>query len=72
MQVSLTTQRIDDVLAVPVTALLALAGGGYGVEVIDHSGHTRLIGVTTGAFAGGRVQVSGTGIRAGLTVDVAQ
>ena len=35
VQVSLTIQRARDVLAVPVSALLALAGGGYGVEIGD-------------------------------------
>jgi peptidoglycan hydrolase-like protein with peptidoglycan-binding domain len=34
VQVSLVTQQVQHVLAVPVSALLALAGGGYGVEVV--------------------------------------
>ena len=33
-QVSLAVQSAHDVLAVPVSALLALAGGGYGLEVV--------------------------------------
>ena len=61
-----------DVLAVPVSALLALAGGGYGVEVVAPSGAHHLVGVTTGLFAGGQVQVSGAGITAGTKVVVAQ
>jgi peptidoglycan hydrolase-like protein with peptidoglycan-binding domain len=72
VQVSLTLQSVRNVLAVPVTALLALAGGGYGVEVVSASGRHRLVGVTTGIFAAGRVQVSGAGIGPGLTVVVAQ
>lgn len=72
VQVSLTIQRARSVLAVPVSALLALAGGGYGVEVVTTSGSHRLTGVTTGIFAGGRVQVSGRGITPGVTVVVAQ
>jgi peptidoglycan hydrolase-like protein with peptidoglycan-binding domain len=72
VQVSLTVQSVRNVLAVPVTALLALAGGGYGIEVVSASGRHRLLGVTTGIFAAGRVQVSGAGIGPGLTVVVAQ
>lgn len=46
-----------DVLAVPVRALLALAEGGYGLEVVDGSG-TRLVAVETGMFADGYVEVT--------------
>jgi peptidoglycan hydrolase-like protein with peptidoglycan-binding domain len=56
-----------DVLTVPVAALLALAEGGYGLQVVDDSG-TRVIAVRTGLFAAGRVEVSGDGVVAGLTV----
>jgi peptidoglycan hydrolase-like protein with peptidoglycan-binding domain len=72
VQVSLTIESARDVLAVPISALLALAGGGYGLEVVTPSGAHRLVGVTTGIFAGGRVQVSGTGIAPGVKVVVAQ
>jgi peptidoglycan hydrolase-like protein with peptidoglycan-binding domain len=72
VQVSLITQSAWHVLAVPVSALLALAGGGYGVEVAEPSGHHRLVGVTTGIFAGGRVEVTGAGIDQGTKVVVAQ
>ncbi len=72
VQVSLTIQRARGVLAVPVSALLALTGGGYGIEIVGPSGSHRLIGVTTGIFAGGRVQVSGRGIAPGVEVVVAQ
>jgi hypothetical protein len=57
---------------VPLSALLALAGGGYGIEVVEPSGVHRLVGVRTGMFAGSRVQVSGTGIQPGTKVVVAQ
>ena len=60
------------VLAVPVSALLALAGGGYGLEVVTPSGAHRLVGVAAGLFASGQVQVSGPGITAGTRVVVAQ
>ena len=72
VQVSLTIQRSRGVLAVPISALLALAGGGYGVEIVTSSGSHQLTGVTTGIFASGRVQISGRGIAPGVTVVVAQ
>jgi hypothetical protein len=72
VQVSLAVESVRDVLAVPVTALLALAGGGYGLEVVAPSGAHHLVGVTTGLFASGEVQVSGPGITAGTRVVVAQ
>ena len=72
VQVSLTTQSATGVLAVPVSALLALQGGGYGLEVMELSGAHRLVAVHTGTFAGSLVQVSGAGIAAGTRVVVAQ
>jgi len=72
VQVSLAVQSARGVLAVPVSALLALAGGGYGLEVVTPSGAHRLTGVTAGLFASGQVQVSGPGIAAGTKVVVAQ
>jgi hypothetical protein len=71
VQVTLTVERVRDVLAVPVAALLALAGGGYGLEAVESGGRHQLIGVRTGVYAGGRVQVSGPGLRPGLVVVVA-
>lgn len=47
------------VLTVPVEALLAVADGGYALELEDATG-TRLVGVDIGTFADGRVEVSGT------------
>ena len=58
-----------DVLAVPVTALLALAGGGYGVEVVQ-GGVSRVVPVTTGLFASGNVEISGEDIAEGVMVRV--
>jgi peptidoglycan hydrolase-like protein with peptidoglycan-binding domain len=69
VNVNITTQRAGDVLAVPVNALLALQGGGFGVDVV--SGNTnRLVGVTTGLYSDTLVQVSGSGITAGTRVEV--
>ena len=72
VQVALVTQSVRGVLAVPVTALLALAGGGYGVELAGPDGADRLVGVTTGLFANTLVEVSGPGLRAGMKVVTAQ
>ena len=72
VQVSLAIQVASDVLSAPVSALLALAGGGYGVDVVLPSGARRLIGVHTGIFASGLVQVSGAGLTAGTKVVVSQ
>jgi hypothetical protein len=57
---------------VPVGALLALAGGGYAVEVVDASGLHHLVAVTVGLFddAQGIVQVNGSGLSAGQRVVV--
>jgi peptidoglycan hydrolase-like protein with peptidoglycan-binding domain len=60
-----------DVLSVPVAALVALADGGYGVEVVDGS-TTRYLRVQTGLFANGRVEVTGDGLREGMTVGMPQ
>jgi multidrug efflux pump subunit AcrA (membrane-fusion protein) len=55
------------VLSVPVTALLATAGGGYAVVAIE-SAKRRTIAVEPGLSAGGYVEVSGAGVRAGMRV----
>jgi hypothetical protein len=70
VNVNITTQRADGVLAVPVNALLALAGGGYGVDVVTGNGAIRLTGVTTGLYSSTLVQVSGPGIASGTKVEV--
>jgi peptidoglycan hydrolase-like protein with peptidoglycan-binding domain len=72
VQVTITTATVQDVLAVPVSALLALAGGGYAVEVAGHGGSHVLVPVTTGLFddSDGLVQVTGTGLTAGQRVVV--
>jgi Putative peptidoglycan binding domain len=57
------------VLAVPVEAVLALAEGGYAVEVVDAAGATRLVAVTLGVFADGMVEIEGD-IDAGASVVV--
>ena len=44
-------------LAVPVNALLALLEGGYAVEVAADDGTTHLVGVKTGIFQDGWVEI---------------
>lgn len=72
VDVSITTQTVRNVLAVPVNALLALTGGGYAVEEVEADGTHQLVGVGLGLFddAQGLVQVSGSGIAAGQRVVV--
>ena len=67
--VNIVSARAHSVLAVPVSALVALAGGGYAVQVVTH-GVPHLAGVRTGLFSSSLVQVSGAGLRAGLRVEV--
>jgi hypothetical protein len=58
------------VLSLPVTALLATAGGGY--EVQEVAAPHRLIPVTTGLFSAGDVQIWGAGVHEGLQVTDSQ
>lgn len=67
VDVAFTAAERADVLTVPVAALLALAEGGYGLEVVE-GGSTRIIAVETGLFAAGRVEVSGPDVVEGMTV----
>ncbi|MEV0271671.1 peptidoglycan-binding domain-containing protein [Hamadaea sp. NPDC050747] len=62
-------QERKDVLTVPIAALLALAEGGYGIELVD-GGKSTVVAVRIGLFAGGRVEVSGSGVAEGMTVRV--
>ncbi len=69
--ISITTASVPNALAVPVDALLALAGGGYALEVVEGGVH-HLEAVTLGLFddAEGLVQVSGQSVSAGQRVVV--
>jgi multidrug efflux pump subunit AcrA (membrane-fusion protein) len=57
VDVLITTLSREDVLAVPVNALLALLEGGYAVEVVGDDGATSLVGVETGLFQDGWVEI---------------
>jgi len=63
---ALTTTR--HALSVPVSALLATAGGSDAVDVVQPNGTVARTPVTPGTFAGGYVQISGPGLAAGMQV----
>ncbi|WP_440065492.1 efflux RND transporter periplasmic adaptor subunit [Streptosporangium sp. OZ121] len=67
VDVTFTASRREDVLTVPVSALVALREGGFGVEVVEGA-KSRYLSVKTGLFAGGRVEISGDGLVEGATV----
>ena len=68
--VVVTRSSRPEVLAVPVNSLVALLEGGYAVEVADPDGTTRLVGVETGIFDDGWVEVTADGLEEGLSVVV--
>jgi hypothetical protein len=72
VEVSITTASVKDAFVVPVSALLALSGGGYALEVVSVRGVHSLVPVNLGLFddADGLVQVSGAGVAAGQRVVV--
>ena len=69
VEVGITSAQASGVLAVPVNALVALAGGGYAVEVVQGSAR-HLVAVQTGLFTSTLVQVTGTGLSPGTAVEV--
>lgn len=71
VSVRLTGEIRRGVLSVPVNALLALTGGGFGVQVVEH-GTVREVKVGLGMFGDGRVEVTGDGLKEGMEVGVPQ
>jgi len=71
VQVAITTAQRDNVLMVPVTALLAKVGGGYQVRVMSATG-ARLVDVEPGLYddTAGTVEVGSAGLTEGLIVEV--
>jgi peptidoglycan hydrolase-like protein with peptidoglycan-binding domain len=72
VQVSIVTASVAGALVVPVAALLALAAGGYAIEVAGDDGSRHLEAVDLGLFDDdeGLVQVTGAGVAAGQRVVV--
>jgi multidrug efflux system membrane fusion protein len=71
VQVAITTQAAQGVLAVPINALLAQPGGGYAVALVAGSA-SRRVAVRTGLFdeTAGLVEVQGAGLAEGAKVQV--
>jgi multidrug efflux pump subunit AcrA (membrane-fusion protein) len=69
VDVSIVTGSVRNAIVVPVNALLALASGGYAVEVASGGGR-HLVAVQLGLFddADGLVQVTGSGLAPGQRV----
>jgi multidrug efflux system membrane fusion protein len=66
----LFTDRVRrNVLSVPLTALIAIAGERFAVYASAPHGAPRQIVVTPGLGADGYVEVAGKGLRAGMTVE---
>jgi hypothetical protein len=72
VQVGITTASVPGALVVPVTALLAQAGGGYAVEVAGAGAVNHLVEVSPGLFddADGLVQITASTLAAGQEVVV--
>lgn len=69
VDVEFVSDSRDDVLSVPVAALLARPEGGYAVEVVTGAA-SALVPVDTGLFAAGRVEVTGDSVAEGMRVGV--
>jgi peptidoglycan hydrolase-like protein with peptidoglycan-binding domain len=70
VDVGIASERAKNALSAPVTALLALRGGRYGVEVV-RAGMTSVVQVTPGLYSdGGYVEIKRGAVKAGDVVVV--
>jgi protein involved in polysaccharide export with SLBB domain len=67
--VNITSAAVKGVIAVPVVALVALAGGGYGVYMLNATGR-HLVGVTPGLYANTLVELRDSTLHEGDKVEV--
>lgn len=70
VDVDFASETVTDALAVPVKALLALAEGGSGVEIVGAGGNT-IVAVDTGTYADGWVEITTDQLAEGDQVVVA-
>ena len=72
VDVLVITDQRQGALAVPVSSLLALAEGGYAVEVDRGNGQTALVPVDPGMYADGYVEIDAEGLQPGDRVVMAR
>ena len=70
VEIEYVSSSVEGVMAVPVTALLALAEGGYAVELVEEAGSTRLVAVEPGFFTDELVEVTSPDLQIGDRVVV--
>lgn len=70
VDVSLKAETHENVLVVPINALVARQGGGYAVDVVRPDGDVRRTPVEVGMFADSMVEITGKGVTDGTVVGV--
>ena len=70
VDVEVVSDSVRGVVAVPVTALVALQEGGYAVELDAGNGTVRLVGVEVGFYADGMVEITASSLAVGDQVVV--
>lgn len=66
--VTFEKSRRKEVLAIPVTALVARPGGRFAVQIVEAGEAPRVVEVDPGLYASGYVEISGGGLRPGQRV----